>query len=355
MAFLGPPFENDVFVSYSHGILGADSAPLRDWTLDLIGNLETAIRNTDPQLADLLMWRDEHNDPTKQLTPELREKVTGSAILMIVMSPWYLASTWCKDELEWFRGQVLEREGHGRGRVFVVRAIRTDESKWPDFLRDDRGQALPGFWFHDRRDERPLPPYGFFGGGKKDEAYNKAMATLLTWLVRRLWELRERAASDQAAKPLTSGESSTGTKLIYVHSRPEYAAVYDKVKQTLSQDRIEPIRAPVPPASKIVDLKEESRDRIKAAKECDALALVRADGDERFMGDLLQIGWKERDLIEAARGAPLPCAVLDCSPQALPVDLSDHGIERFDLSNNDWHGKFRGWLDQTRTPPASVP
>jgi hypothetical protein len=100
MAFLRPHFEYDVFVSYSHGVrgVGAD-APLREWTLELIRRLEVDIQQVDLEFDDLHIWRDEQIDPTIHLTDELRSKVKQSGILMIVMSPRYLASSWCKDEL----------------------------------------------------------------------------------------------------------------------------------------------------------------------------------------------------------------------------------------------------------------
>ena len=51
--------------------------------------------------------------------------------------------------------------------------------------------------------------------------------------------------------------------------------------------------------------------RMEAAKRCEALALLRVDDGERFVGDLLDIGVDERERIADARGAPMPCAVLD--------------------------------------------
>jgi hypothetical protein len=146
MAFLVPHYEYDVFVSYSHGVRGsANDMPLKDWTLELIGRLETDIR-LDPEFDQLHIWRDAQIDPTIHLSDELRAKVTQSGILMVVMSPRYLGSAWCKDELEWFRRQVEDRR-RDQGRVFVVRAWPTAESSWPEFLRDERGHALVGFWF----------------------------------------------------------------------------------------------------------------------------------------------------------------------------------------------------------------
>src|SRR5580704_4591391 len=155
MAFLTPFFEYDVFISYSHGkALGDSDSPLMRWTHALIRELEREIHAVGTEFDSLQMWRDEHIDPTIHLTDELRGKVTSSGILMIVMSPRYLASSWCKDELEWFRQQVHDR-ARDQGRVFVIRALPTDEKDWPEFLRDDRGHALIGFRFHDPQDSMP--------------------------------------------------------------------------------------------------------------------------------------------------------------------------------------------------------
>jgi hypothetical protein len=112
----------------------------------ILGAVRATIRSVDPEFDQLHIWRDEHIDPTIHLTDELRAKVTQSGILMVVMSPRYLGSAWCKDELEWFRRQVEERR-RDQGRVFVVRALPTPESSWPEFLRDERGHALVGFRF----------------------------------------------------------------------------------------------------------------------------------------------------------------------------------------------------------------
>jgi hypothetical protein len=140
-----------------------------------------------------------------------------------------------------------------------------------------------------------------------------------------------------------------------VHARPECAAVCDEVKHILSQDGITPLSAVTDPGRDIADWTRESRTRIEAAKRCDALALVRGDGDERFIGDLLEIGVDERERIQVARGAPLPCAVLDRSSQMLSIDVSGYGIQRFDLADGDWLGKFHGWLHKEHAWPIAAP
>lgn len=352
MAFLRPHFDYDVFVSYSHGVApGVTQAPLRDWTLRLIDNLEADMRAASPDFDDLHIWRDQQIDPTMQLSDELRGKVSYSGILMIVMSPKYLASAWCKDELEWFRQQVQNR-ARDQGRVFVVRALNTDEKAWPDFLRDNRGHAMPGFKFYDKPDAMP---FGWRGAGENSEAYVKALGGVQAVLIRRLRELRnsaQRRAGPELPKPAAA---PAGAPTIYLHARPEHSSTYNEVKGVLEQDGIRSLGLREGPGADMASWGRASDARIEAAKHCDALALVRADDSVNFIGDLIQVGTKERERIESARGAPLPCAVLDRSGQALPIDVSGLGIERFDIGRDDWRGRFHGWLDQARQQAVAPP
>ena len=70
----------------------------------------------------------------------------------------------------------------------------------------------------------------------------------------------------------------------------EDATAYDEVKQALLLDGMAPLSTVADPGRDIADWMRESRARIETAKRCDALALVRADGNEKFIGDLLEIG-----------------------------------------------------------------
>jgi len=147
------------------------------------------VRCVHPELQHLNIWRDERIDPTMFLTDEIRRNVRASGILLVVMSAWYLASAWCKDEREWFREQVQDRS-RDQGRVFVIRALHTDEKDWPDFLRDSRGHALPGFKFYDTPDSVPHLWEGHYGNPK---AYHQELERLRVTLTRRLRELRADA------------------------------------------------------------------------------------------------------------------------------------------------------------------
>ena len=204
MAYLEPHFDPDVFVSYSHGDpRGAGDSPLKAWTHALLRKLESQILSLDTEYDALHVWMDEQIDPTAGLTVELRDKVTASGVLIIVMSKRYLASSWCRDELEWFRKQIQDRAGE-HGRVFVIRAQPTDTAAWPDFLRDERGYAMPGFSFYDPESG---VPWGWPDLRETPRDFVKEMCRLQTVLTKRLRELRDRA--EKRAQVGSRGEAET--------------------------------------------------------------------------------------------------------------------------------------------------
>ena len=144
----------------------------------------------------------------------------------------------------------------------------------------------------------------------------------------------------------------SGTRRIYLHARAEDAPIRQEVYDRLLEDGFDPTGDIPAPGKELLDWRLESKIRIKKAKDCDALALIRAKGDEDFPYTLRNIGHYERENIESARRAPLPCAVLDQSEEELAIDFSGWGIERFDLRNGDWRGEFRQWLVKVEAQPA---
>ena len=112
----------DLFISYSHGDpRGTGQAPLANWTYRLIDELRRDIESTSTEFDQLAFWDDREADPALNLTPMLKDCVSNSALLLVVMSPRYLASPWCKDELEWFNHELRQR-CEGEGHTLVVRA-----------------------------------------------------------------------------------------------------------------------------------------------------------------------------------------------------------------------------------------
>ena len=345
-SYLAPHFDPDVFVSYSHGAPRDPESPLKRWAQALVRRLESQLRALDTEFDELNLWIDRQIDPTALLTDELKGKVSASGILMIVMSKRYLASDWCKDELGWFHEQVQGRTVAG-GRVFIIRAQETDTNLWPAFLRDERGHAIPGFTFHESEDR--ASPLSFELGQPNDE-YFKALGVLRTWLSARLREMRDRAARNaQAEMQAATPSRPMGERQIYLYAHPDDDSARIDIARALYHDHILPLTATHASArGRLPDWLSEDSGRLGEARKCEALALVRANGGDRFRSDLLYVGVTERERIAVARGARLPCAVLDKTGESLPIDVAPWGIERFDVNRAGWRGEFLAWLDAER-------
>jgi hypothetical protein len=345
MAYLAPEFEHDVFVSYSHGDPnGTGDAPLKRWTHEFIRELKSEIHSVETEFDTLNVWIDENIDPTRHLTDELRRVVRASGILLIVMSPRYLASSWCGDEREWFKEQFQDR-ARDQGRVFIIQALPTDHTSWPEFFCDERGHPLIGFPFYDPKTNRPFGWRDIREGG---EEFAKRLGQLETKLTVRLRELRGRTQNEAILqKPIFAIKGAT--KRVYLHARAEYASLRDRLRGELAEDGMTPLVQSATGGRALKETVGEERSRFEAVKRCGAMALVRADDNDDFLSDLYDIGVDERERIEYARGAALPCAVLDGSGRELPnFDCSAWGMRRFDLRNQDWRGEFQKWMISTQ-------
>ncbi len=352
MAYLEPHFEPDVFVSYSHGDPGGlGDSPLKEWTRDLVARLEKSIRALEPEFANLCLWHDEGLDRTAHLTEELRGKVGASGVLMIIMSAPYLLSRWCKDELEWFGPAIQDRAG-GPRRVFIVHAQPTDQDKWPAVLRDDRGHRIPGFALYDPATKYP---WRWLGAPCNSDAYFKEFGHLQTALTSRLRELRDRAEKHAlAAAAAPPARPPGGPRRVYLHAQAECEQARADIGRILAGDGIVALSAPPVASPNIVGFQGDAAARLERARRCEALALLRDGDDERFVWDFLDIADDERRRMEVARGAPMPCAVLDRTGANLPVELTPYtDVTHFDITRGEWRGQFRQWLDASGGPVAA--
>jgi hypothetical protein len=338
MAYLTPHFEFDVFVSYSHGDpTGTEDSPLRAWSGTLIQKLEGYIKSVATEFRGINIWIDLAIDPTEELTEQLRATVGASGILLIIMTPYYLASNWCGDERDWFRNQIQSRSPD-KGRVFIIRALSTDEKPWPDFLLDERGHRPVGFRFYDPQTGMP---YGW--DNVHSDEFVKRVWTLQTTLRKRLQALRERHEQRTKSQPQARPQTDTPHhRSIFLHSREDQREARDAVMNALLENNIIAMSLSNDTGTAVPEWNRQARERIEIAKRCDALVLLRADPRQNFLAELLDIGVYERRRIEAERRAPLLCAVFDQTATSLPVDIA--GIRRFDLAHKDWRHQFETWL-----------
>lgn len=189
---------HDVFVSYAHGpvplgpLASGRIDPLGKWTRALVANVSEqvdfylGIKNPAERAH---FWMDPELEGNLPLTANLRAKVEQSALMLLVMSTFYLQSDWCGSEVGWFT--AAKRNRVGEGDLFVVRVMPTDEAKWPATLRDEKGATLPGYRFHPTmRPGEMCEPMGWPEPTADERDYMELVGQLARAIAARLTKLR---------------------------------------------------------------------------------------------------------------------------------------------------------------------
>jgi hypothetical protein len=197
-----PNYTHDIFVSYAHGPEpfaayrgGTRTDFLSKWTHSFIDNLtgyvETLLGRKDQRLS---VWMDPNLDGNCSLSEGLHGKIKESALLLVVMSPFYLESVWCGEELRWFADATGNSSNN---RIFAVKAFNTPIDRWPAALKPD-GHPVPGYTFYTTEDPNDFgKPLGWPQPDERDKAY---------W--DQLWKLANEIAAQLKRMGWTAGPAS---------------------------------------------------------------------------------------------------------------------------------------------------
>lgn len=213
---------NDIFVSYA----SVDDEPLpgadKGWVTTLIKGLKNLLGQKLGCRDAYTLWRDDELRGHQQSTLETIEQLENSALLLLVLSPGYLASQWCRTELNAFLTQV----GENSGRVFVV---ERDEVERPNELKDLLGYQ---FWVKDDKDKphtlatpKPEP---------EEKLYYQKLDDLARELSDKIKSLREQAVSTQALVPVGD---ILPTSIFLAQVSDDLAQLRDEVKRYLEQQQ----------------------------------------------------------------------------------------------------------------------
>ena len=119
---------HDLFVSYAHLDNLAVERGTTGWVDALVHNLQTELWQR-LGTREFRIWKDHELAANRPLTHEIVEAVRSSALLLVVMSPGYLHSEWCRRERDEFLSVVKGRVAEGR--VFIVHAREVERSAIP--------------------------------------------------------------------------------------------------------------------------------------------------------------------------------------------------------------------------------
>jgi hypothetical protein len=172
----------DIFISYARD---DDFAPPGDvspkgFVTFLEESIRFEFRDLGPERP--IIWRDTKRiSDGDQFGPEIEQALKDASFLLVILSPNWMASDWCRRELATFA------KGHGpdglRERIIVVSKRYVDPDKRPSLL-----QGQTGFAFY-ARNEDPADIAGdreFFDRGKpRDDRYWDKLEELAAHLLRR--------------------------------------------------------------------------------------------------------------------------------------------------------------------------
>ncbi len=355
MAYVGAPFEYDLFISYSHGDDGKGNGILQPWSAAFAAALENELRADRRIRQALKVFLDSNErpgegvDPMAGLTPQLEKHIGGSAVLVVLMSPDYLASQWCAREREWWCRRQAELGMPTDERIAVVHIWPTSEP-WPADLCDPQGEPLVGFAFHDDSAgaARPLgwtDPAGEFG-----REFKVALVGIAGRVSTRLVALKAQAEALAKAHQEAAKLQQQGGQSIYLHGRVAQKKAWERAAIALADKGYAVLPGEPDPAVTDPQASLELRERrVDALGACDALLLLGTDDGRTLDIDMVAVGRHDRHSARARSNRLLPCGVLDTvgAPIATMVRKAtarNLQAEWLDGTKDPWIPGVQKWL-----------
>ncbi|MFO1120115.1 MAG: TIR domain-containing protein [Rhodospirillales bacterium] len=356
MAYLSPDFDYDLFISYPHGDFDqVGSSRLKTWSQIFVAEFVDELR-LSLEGEQLVVFRDEDKrsgfgiDPTRELPEQLQQAVQTSGLLVVLMSPFYLKSDWCKQEANWFVAEA-ERRQRGNGFIFVARIWPTKAEDWPPELKG----AL-GFWFFDRKIGRERPnrvrPFGWADPIQHDHdgTFRKALGDLVEPAAERLKEMRERWEEGRREAAAQRRLAEPSGQILYLYARSTHRRLWERARDELVQAgfAVRPSEPDPDPEQGPEAEAKAAGQRIGLLKQCDALVLLRPQPGDYFYTDLADVGVRDRRNAREDGGGPMPCAVVDFT------GVADHNDRQRRFAQNsqiEWiEGWQPGWPAKVLTP-----
>ena len=147
MGFLQPD-KPDIFVSYAHVNDIALTRGRPGWVSAFVSGLKNLLAMKLGRVDVFDLWMDHRLAGNQSVTPEIDRELGGTSLLLIFLSHGYLASKWCRSEMDTFRREVERRKLDGQ-RIFVVEFEPVER---PRELADLLGYR---FWVDDRSGKPP--------------------------------------------------------------------------------------------------------------------------------------------------------------------------------------------------------
>jgi hypothetical protein len=193
-------YKNDVFISYAHADnepLGASIRWVSNFVEDLKSSLEKKLGRKDGE--EPTVWIDHELAKNIPLTDALTDAIKQTATYIIIMSPAYLVSDWCRKERQQFF-EILKQKG-AKTRVFLIEIDEVERNKYPI----DIDSNLVSYVFWNRLESNSTITLGI--PDRNNEKYFERLVSVVKDLAEELKKIK-----NTAPQQLTStNQQSKGT------------------------------------------------------------------------------------------------------------------------------------------------
>jgi TIR domain len=334
LSYVGEPFDYDVFVSYAHAEAETQAPKIRAWSThcaEYLRDLLATALNAEggPSGSEVQVFLDDRILVSGQpLTETLREKAQRSALLLVLMSPFYPSKSWCLDELEWFFQQAA-RDGRGRDHCTVLRIQPLGEDLWPKQLRDERGRPVV---FHDFVDPRTELPISVANLGAPE--LNQALLEPFIEIKQKLMSLR-RQLEARRQMTVAGTQRPADRPVIYFDADPDEETLWQDLKGALRDLAI--VRpAKLAQANGELDPldREQQKQRQLQFASSDGLVLLHGRRGT-WIENAVELNYRHRRLLWQSRHNNLPWAILDRVGDALSV-ADTYDVPCVPAASNAW-------------------
>jgi hypothetical protein len=276
------------------------------------------------------------------LTDQLQQHISRSALLMVLMSPDYLKSSWCKDEREWWCSRQVRSDLPNDGRIPIVHIWpRAKDDIWPSALSDSRGIPLIGFPFTEGKApmERPI---GWTDRPTFGKSFKERLLDLAGVVRQKLDKIKADLEELNRARADAASLAREGGQTIYLHGHE--GQDWERAARALGDARFAVLPGqPDPDVSDREEFQALRERRAKVISGCDALLLLGTQ-DGHVDGDMLLVGKHDRDLAKALSNRYLPCALLDTVGPSIATPVRRTTAQALQIE----------WLDATTQPWVPV-
>lgn len=220
-----PGYDHDIFVSYAHVDDQALPEIGQGWVTTLVSGVRTLLAQKLGRDEAYSLWMDPQMAGNVPITTQITGMLQKSATMLVVLSPGYVESTWCKREADTFWAAVQEHLDSG-GRVFVVERTITEIGR-PQQFNDLRGYK---FWVKEPTRKEPRTLGWPKPNPDRERAYYDLLSDLCYDLAKELRRLKDSANSsvEPSAPP-------TGPVVYLAEVTDDLDSQRDEVRRHLTQ------------------------------------------------------------------------------------------------------------------------